>query len=95
MRVNKLRAHQFPASGYAALEDATKLPLDTAPGLEQYRRYRRAPLPRAFAVAPNRKHWAWNWGATDDVIELALKRCEERAGQACVLYSVDENVVYK
>lgn len=91
----KRRAIRFPASGYAALDDMNKLPLDAAAGQEQYQRYLEAPLPRAFAVAPSRKQWAWNSGGTGDVIEQALKRCEERARQACVLYSVDDNVVYK
>ncbi|MCZ8092314.1 MAG: hypothetical protein O9331_02405 [Acidovorax sp.] len=91
----KQRARQFPASGYAALADPHKLPLDAPAGLEQYQRYLLASLPRAFAVAPTRKHWAWVAGGADDVNAQALKRCEERAQQACVLYSVDDNVVYK
>ena len=91
----RLRARQFPASGLAALEDMQKLPLDAPVGLEQYQRYLQASLPRAFAVAPTRQHWAWVSSATDDVNTLALKRCEERAKQPCVLYSVDDNVVYK
>ena len=57
--------------------------------------YLLASLPRAFAVAPTRKHWAWVAGGAEDVNAQALKRCEERAQQACVLYSVDDNVVYK
>ena len=92
---DKLRAQQFPASGYAALDDMSKLPVDVAAGQDQYRHYLVAPLPRAFAVAPDRQHWAWNSDATGDVNARVLKRCEERAGQACVLYSVDEVVVYK
>ena len=92
---DKLRAHQFPASGYAALDDTQKLPLDAAAGQEQYQRYLQAPMPRAFAVAPSRKQWAWNSAGAGDVNARALKRCEELAQQACILYSVDENVVYK
>lgn len=92
---DKLRAQQFPASGYATLEDIDKLPLDAAEGREAYQRYLQAPLPRAFAVAPDRKQWAWNSAGGGDVAAQALKRCEERGRQACVLYSVDENVVYK
>jgi hypothetical protein len=91
----KQRALRFPASGHAALDDVRKLPLDAVAGQEQYQRYLEAPLPRAFAVAPSRQQWAWNSGATGDVIEQALKRCKERARQACVLYSVDDNVVFK
>ena len=88
----RLRAQQFPASGYAALEDLSKLPLDTPAGVEQYQRYLQAHLPRAFAVSRLRQHWAWVSG--DDANAVALKRCVERAKQACVLYSVDSNVVY-
>jgi hypothetical protein len=90
----KLRAGQFPASGYAALDDIHKLPLVGAAALEQYRNYLQAPLPRAFAVAPSRKHWAWSAGGADEVNAQALQRCAERAQQTCVLYSVDEHVVY-
>ena len=90
-----LRAQRFPASGYAALDDTTKLPLDSAAGREQYQRYLQARSPRAFAVAPSRLQWAWVGGGGSDAVEQALKRCEERARQACVLYSVDDNVVFK
>lgn len=89
------RALQFPASGYAAVNDTQKLPLDAPAGVEQYQRYLQAPLPRAFALAPNRKHWAWSSGNANDVNAQALQRCEERAQQACVLYSVDTHVVYQ
>lgn len=92
---DRLRARQFPASGFAAVDDLNKLPLDSDEGREQYQRYLAASAPKAFAVAPTRKHWGWNAGAKQDVNAQALKRCEERAGQACVLYAVDDNVVYK
>ena len=91
----QLRARQFPASGFAAVDDLNKLPLDSDEGREQYQRYLAASAPKAFAVAPTRKHWGWNAGTKQDVNAQALKRCEERAGQACVLYAVDDNVVYK
>lgn len=91
----RLRTRQFPASGFAAVDDTSKVPLDVAAGMEQYQRYLQAPTPKAFAVAPTRQHWAWNSGTADDVNTQALKRCEERAKQGCVLYGVDNNVVYK
>lgn len=90
----RLRAKQFAPSGFATLEDMSKLPLDAAAGLEQYQRYLQAPVPRAFAVAKTRQHWGWVSGSREDANAQALKRCEERAKQACVLYSVDDNVVY-
>ena len=91
----RIRARQFPASGFAAVDDIKKVPLDNAEGIEQYRRYLMAPTPKAFAVAPTRQHWSWNSGAKEDVNAQALERCEERAKQSCVLYGVDDNVVYK
>lgn len=91
----RLRAQQFPASGYAALDDLSKLPLATVAGREQYQRYLQANLPRAFAVSPSRQHWAWISGSAEDANAVALKRCEERAKQACVLYSVDNQVVFR
>ena len=92
---DRTRTRQFAASGFAAVEDLYKVPLDTMEGIEQYQRYLTAPMPRAFAVAPTSHHWAWNAGANEDVNAQALKRCEERAQQTCVLYSVDDKVVYK
>jgi len=91
----QLRARQFPPSGFAAVDELSKLPLDSDEGREQYQRYLAAPTPKAFAVAPTRRHWGWNAGGKQDVNAQALKRCAERAGQACVLYGVDDNVVYR
>lgn len=88
------RAIRFPASGYADADDLKQVPLDSSAGIEQYKRYLAASTPKAFAVAPSRKSWGWVAGAREDVNAQALKRCEERAGQACVLYGVDDNVVY-
>jgi hypothetical protein len=88
------RALQFPDSGYADLDDLDMLPLDTAAGTEEYKRYLQANAPRAFAVAPTRQHWGWVSSGTRDVNAAALERCEARAQQPCVLYSVDQHVVY-
>ena len=90
----RLRARQFPASGYADLSDTQKLPLDNPAGASEYQRYLQTTPPRAFAVAPTRQHWGWVAGGTGDVNAQALQRCAERAQQPCVLYSVDGNVVY-
>jgi hypothetical protein len=43
-------------------------------------------------VAKGRLQWGWVAGGGSNAAEQALKRCEERAQQACVLYSVDDNV---
>lgn len=91
---DRLRAQRYPASGFAALNDIKKLPLNNAEGKEQYQRYLEARLPRAFAVAIGRAQWGWSSGGSDVNVE-ALNLCVKRSGQACVLYSVDENVIYK
>jgi hypothetical protein len=83
-----------PQSGYAAISDLAKVPLTSVRGLEEYKRFLAAPLPKAFAVAPSQSAWAWNAG-TSDAMTLALTRCEQRAGQPCFLYAVDEEVVWQ
>lgn len=81
-------------SGYATIDDLQKVPLDSVAGMDNYRKFLQSDEPKAFAVAKNKKHWAWNSGV-DDARELALKRCEDRSGQKCILYAVDGTVVYQ
>jgi len=81
-------------SDYAAITELVKVPLTSSEGLEQYKRFLEAPVPRAFAIAPSQSNWAWNSG-TWDAITLALTRWEQRAGQPCFLYAVDEDVVWQ
>jgi hypothetical protein len=90
---HRLRSQINPASGYAQIDDLGKVPLDSAEGIDNYKRFLDSGIPRAFAVSATRKHWAWNAGS-DNASEVALRRCAERAGQACTLYAVDESVVY-
>lgn len=89
------RAKTFPVSGYAEVEDLAKVPLDASVGLDNYRRFLESPSPRAFAVSPTRRHWAWNSGGEEDTVSAALRRCNERAAQPCLLYAVDDAVVFK
>ena len=90
---HRLRAQMHPPSGYAEIDDLGKVPLDSADGIDNYKRFLDSRVPRAFAVSATGRHWAWNVGT--DASEVALRRCAERAGQACTLYAVDESVVYK
>ena len=91
---HRLRALQHPASGYAAMDDAGKVPLDVTEGINAYQQFLDSVLPRAFAVAASRRHWAWNTG-TENAVDEALQRCALRAGQSCKLYAVDDAVVYQ
>ena len=90
----KQRAKEFPASGYAQLGDISKVPLSTAAGIENYKKFLTSNSPKAFAVSNAKQVWAWN-ADNLNANELALQRCEDRAKQACVLYAVDEMVVFK
>lgn len=88
------RGKDFPSSGYAELNDIEKLPLASAQGIENYKKYIDGRAPKAFAISPSKYHWAWNSG-NELSNELALQRCTERSNQKCILYAVDDLVVYK
>ena len=81
-------------SGYAAIDDISKLPLITAQGLAGYQRFLRSAFPRAFAISPGGAHWAWKGSSMDDVSQLALSRCAESAHTTCQLYANDDEVVW-
>jgi hypothetical protein len=81
------------ASGYAAIDDITNLPVTEARGVHEYQRFLAAGRPRAFAIAPGAQYWAWNAG-TFDAMAQALSRCAQRSGLICQLYAVDEIVVW-
>nr|WP_315136497.1 hypothetical protein [uncultured Limnohabitans sp.] len=81
------------ASGYATADEIGKVPLDLKAGIDNYQKYLNAMTPKAFAVAPDRQFWAWNTG-DEESVKSALSRCAERAKQACLLYAIDETVVY-
>lgn len=91
---HRIRAQMNPPSGYAAIDDLGKVPLDSTEGINNYKLFLDSLFPRAFAVSATRRHWAWNQGA-NNASEEALRRCAERAGQACTLYAIDETVVYR
>ena len=84
----------FPASGYEQLSDVSKVPLMTAAGIENYKKFLTSNSPKAFAVSNSKQVWAWNSG-NENANELALHRCADRAKETCFLYAVDELVVFK
>jgi hypothetical protein len=81
------------ASGYAAINDTGKVPLVSPAGQQEYQRFLNARLPKAFAISPDGKFWAWNAGEFD-ARSAALTRCHQRSQQTCRLYAVDEEVVW-
>lgn len=83
-----------PPSGFAAISDDSRLPGIGDPGRQEYRRFLAAPMPRAFAIAPSGRAWAWNSSLVPDAASRALARCAERAREQCRLYAVDDAVVW-
>jgi hypothetical protein len=84
----------LPPSGYAQVDEIEKVPLTSPQGLKEYNRYLQADPPKAFAIAPDRSVWAWHSGGLKAVTR-ALEKCEERGGKPCLLYAVDDEVVWK
>jgi hypothetical protein len=90
----KARIPERPrASGYAAITDTRKVPLVSPAGQQEYQRFLNARLPKAFAISPDGRFWAWNAG-TFDAMSAALTRCRQRSQQTCSLYAVDDEVVW-
>jgi thiol-disulfide isomerase/thioredoxin len=84
------------APAYAAvLKDGGAVPhLDNA-GREGYRVFLQQPGHRAFAIAPG---GAWSWTAEQPTAEMAgegaLQACAGHGEQTCVLYALDDQVVF-
>lgn len=81
-------------SGWAALSDVGKVPLASDQGLDDYRRFLRAPFPRAFAVSASGRHWGWSAGPAE-ALARALASCRQRSVEACALYALDDAVVWR
>lgn len=79
----------------AGLRDAAALPQLGQAGVESYHEFLAAPPHRAFAIAPG---GAWSWQAEMPNAKLAeqgaLQSCQAETQQTCVLYVVDDRVVF-
>lgn len=81
--------------GAAALNDVAAVPhLDSA-GKEGYRGFLAAGKQRAFSIAPGGA-WAWKGSevAAELAAEAALQSCQSGTGQSCVLYALNDKVVF-
>jgi len=89
-----------PASGYAALEDMSKVPVGPVKGQNAYQRFLASSSPRAFVVSADRFAFYANGfkprGATQasDPAARALQFCRDGGHVGCQLYAVDDTVVY-
>ncbi len=82
-----------PKTGYARIDELDKVPVGSEKGVGEYKRYLQAPPPKAFAIAPDKSAWAWQAGNIE-AINIALSRCAERSGKPCLLYAVDDEIVW-
>jgi dienelactone hydrolase len=91
--VPPVTANAPPASGFARLEDADRVPLagERSRG-ESYRRFLDLDVPRAFVIGPG---GISAMASGSDALARALERCEQTAKQACRPYAVDDAVVWK
>lgn len=89
----KQREARYPTTAYATLHDDAKLPIESGAARKDYQLFRASAVPRAFAVSINRRHWGWS-GNDSESVARAIERCQARARATCVLYAVDERVVF-
>jgi hypothetical protein len=82
-----------PKTEYARIDDLDKVPVGSEKGLAEYKRYLQAMPPKAFAIAPDKSAWAWQAGNIE-AINNALSRCAEWSGKPCLLYAVDDEIVW-
>ncbi len=91
-----------PATGFASVKDVDRLPIQDAAVIKGYNDFLNYKGPKAFAVSQDKATgWALGIMAADnkdqqarDPGERALANCRRRATTPCVLYAVDEQVVY-
>lgn len=95
----KFLEQKYPTTDYATLSQTDRLPVRNRLAKRDYEQFRNASLPRAFAVSANGLNWAWS--ANDALApEVALARCKAKGGGTttgtkCMLYALDERVVYR
>lgn len=84
-----------PPVSAAALGDVKAIPHLDPSGEAAYRAFLAADGHRAFAIAPGGA-WAWRSEATsaEAAAEETLDNCEFESGRRCVLYAVDNRVVF-
>jgi len=95
------RELKYPTTRYATLAQVDRLPVRGASAgaaRKDFMQFRDAALPRAFAVASDGSRWAWSANGAQS-IDVALERCNvglraARSAARCVLYAVDERVVF-
>ena len=95
----KFLEQKYPTTDYSTLSQTDRLPVRNRLARRDFDQFKNAALPRAFAVSANGLNWAWS--ANDALApEVALARCRAKGGGTttgakCVLYALDERIVYR
>ena len=79
---------------FAKVSDVDALKRVNASSESAYRIFLSKRLPRAFAIAPTAGKQNYAWGG-DAPMERALTACQKANSESCVLYAVDDAVVWK
>lgn len=82
------------ASGYATIRDAARIPwLNAKTKASAYAKFLAAPAPRAFAIS---EAGSWGWAnGPEDATGMALVNCNRHSPKPCVLYAVDDAVIWR
>jgi hypothetical protein len=90
-----------PAQDYARIDELDKLPFATERMRERYRYFLTRPLPRAFVISEG-GDWRLASGAESSNPQLsgapaerALRECEKARTGRCIVYAVDDRVVWR
>lgn len=83
-----------PASGYARVDEADRVPLRSERAREGYARWLAADAPKAFALHPGTGAWASAWGGERPNARALANCARHTGGQPCKLYAVDDTVVW-
>ena len=90
-----------PAQDYARIDELDKLPFATERMRERYRYFLTRPLPRAFVISEG-GDWRLASGAQSSdprspgpPAERALRECEKARTGRCIVYAVDDRVVWR
>jgi hypothetical protein len=90
-----------PAADFARIDDIDKLPFATERMRERYRYFLTRPLPRAFVISEG-GDWRLASGAQSAdpqapgaPAERALRECEKARTGRCIVYAIDDRVVWR
>jgi S1-C subfamily serine protease len=96
------RTHATPvASGYGDIKDVAKVVQLSSRAQTAYETFLTKPFPRAFAIGEDNRWWyAAGWkpkdpGSDPDPAVRVVPDCEKHTHRTCVLYAVDDVVVYQ